>query len=429
MLGWLLIAAVQGAQTPVMLELPAQAPCTLSTALPLALAEEKLVVATSPLTLKVQVEREALAVSLVEHGAVHAARELGFRADDCPVLPQVIAALARAWVDGALQAREKALERPVEPAVKARTSASLQAADAAFAAIVNEPEPKKLSQTVESEPPPPPNVPKPSPPPPPPPPCARVPGEEEKREEPSLKRPIVAFDASIALLDRSFSYSQVGTMNLRSYSAPMILDPELRLELYPLALLTKGPLAGVGVDGSYSTSFFQNSRRSGTAATWPTSMPHYDVNLRYRWTPLRTLDAALIPFVGYDDRRFNVGTGTDGTQLDGLAMTSYSSIRLGVAAELPILNSGIILFGKLAALIVMSSGQIISTDYFPHGSNFGIEGQLGVGYRIVGPLQIRLAFDYTHYGMTFQTTASDTYVASGAVDLYMAGRLGVRLVF
>jgi hypothetical protein len=116
---WFLIAAVQGAQTPVMLELPAQAPCALSTALPLALADENLVVAKSPLKLSVAPRQGVIAVALSDHGVVRATRELDFAAEDCPVLPQVIATLARAWVDRTMRAAALAVgprRAPVAPA-------------------------------------------------------------------------------------------------------------------------------------------------------------------------------------------------------------------------------------------------------------------------------------------------------------------------
>ena len=66
---------------------------------------------------------------------------------------------------------------------------------------------------------------------------------------------------------------------------------------------------------------------------------------------------------------------------------------------------------------------------FRRGSNFGIEGQLGAGYRIAGPVSIRLAFDFVRYGLGFSTEPMDMYRAGGAIDTYLGGNLGVRLTF
>jgi hypothetical protein len=255
------------------------------------------------------------------------------------------------------------------------------------------------------------------------------PAEEESSSDDPFKTPIVELEAGADLFGRNFSYNMVGTMNLRSYSAPFIFAPDLRVEFYPLAFVTKGLAAGLGLDGSFATAIGLKSRRSGTDTTWPTTLTHYDFDVRFRVKPVPAVDAAVIPFVGYGNRHFAVGTGTDGSALDGLPSVSYSSVRIGVAGELPFSTSGFMVFAKFAALVVLSSGQIISPDFFSKGSNFGIEGQAGVGYRVFGPLQLRLAFDFTRYGLTFKTTASDQFVAAGAVDMYVGGNFGVRLVF
>lgn len=336
------------------------------------------------------------------------------------MLPQVIATLARGWVDAALQARVKAAPPP-----PVERSEAFQQVDQAF----NTQEPEPSPPPASSEPPSPaptqakeaelplkaPPLPEPATPTPP-------------AEEPGPRPQVLALEAGASLYSRSFSYSMVATMNLRSYSAYLLLEPDVRVEVYPLALLTKGLLSGLGVDGSFGTAIGARSRRSGTDATWPTTLMHFEMDARYRWTPVRSVDAAVIPFAGVGNRRFEVGLGSDGSALD-VPGTSYWAVRVGVAGELPIVRTGVLVFAKLAALIVVSSGQIISADYFPTGSTFGFETELGVGYQLFGPLQLRLAFDYTRYGLTFQTTASDVHVASGAADLYMGGHFGVRLVF
>ena len=51
------------------------------------------------------------------------------------------------------------------------------------------------------------------------------------------------------------------------------------------------------------------------------------------------------------------------------------------------------------------------------------------GYRIVGPLSVRVAFDFVRYGLGFSPDPMDTYRAGGAVDMYLGGNVGVRLTF
>lgn len=258
------------------------------------------------------------------------------------------------------------------------------------------------------------------------------PDEDAPAPRKPVKDPFVAIEVGVDLFSRNFSYNAPETNNLRSYSAGLIVAPTIRAEFYPLALFMKGFLTGIGVDGSFAYAVGLKSRRSGTDVTWPTTLQHFDFSLRFRIRPIESLDAAIIPFVGYANRSFSVGTGTDGSTLDGLPNVSYTSIRPGIAGELPFSDSGFLIFAKFAVHIVLSSGQIISPaadGFFKRGSNFGIEGQLGAGYRIFGPLSIRLAFDFIRYGLGFQPDPMDTYRAGGAVDTYLGGNLGVRLTF
>jgi hypothetical protein len=256
--------------------------------------------------------------------------------------------------------------------------------------------------------------------------------EEDLRPRKPVKPPFLSVEAGVELFNRTFSYNAPETNNLRSYSAALIIAPTVRAEFYPIALLSKGFMAGLGVDGTFGIAVGLKSRRSGTDVTWPTNMQHFDFSLRYRIRPIDSIDAAIIPFAGYSMRTFSIGVGTDGSTLDGLPNVAYSAIRPGIAGELPFSDSGFMIFAKFAVQVVLSSGQIISaadTGFFHKGSNFGIEGQLGAGYRVFGPIFVRLAFDFTRYGLGFQFQPTDTYRAGGAVDTYLGGNLAVRLTF
>jgi hypothetical protein len=107
-----LLVALQGAPTPLLLELPVGAPCPLEASLRDALAEEHVTVGPSPFKLTVSFRDRVLELSLVERDSVtRGFRSLPFEADDCPVLPHVIATLARAWLEASL--REAHTEPPV----------------------------------------------------------------------------------------------------------------------------------------------------------------------------------------------------------------------------------------------------------------------------------------------------------------------------
>ena len=78
---------------------------------------------------------------------------------------------------------------------------------------------------------------------------------------------------------------------------------------------------------------------------------------------------------------------------------------------------------------MFSSGEIISAAYFPNGSNLGLDGSLGVGVALLKSLQIRAAFDFNRYGLTFKTEPTDAFVAQGAVDQYVGGTVSLRFQY
>jgi hypothetical protein len=86
-------------------------------------------------------------------------------------------------------------------------------------------------------------------------------------------------------------------------------------------------------------------------------------------------------------------------------------------------------FARFSVLVALSSGEIISAAYFPKGSAFGIDLGLGLGFRILPALQIRAGFDFTRYGLSFTSTAADTYQGTGASDVYLGGHLSLRFEY
>ncbi len=263
------------------------------------------------------------------------------------------------------------------------------------------------------------------------------PEEEEKKYEPPTTRkprrtaPVFVAQVTLDVISRSFSYSNVKTANLRSYSAGFIMAPDPHIEIYPLALMGDGALSGLGLEAGYQIALGLKSKRTGSDVTYPTSLSRLDVGLRYRYRLFDDSDVGVGPFVGYRIQSFSVGKGTDGSTLDGLPGITYSAVRIGAAGDLPFGDSGLLAFASFAVLPVLSSGQIISATYFTKGSALGLDGQIGLGFKLPGleALQIRAAFDFARYGLSFKSAATDTYQADGAADLYIGGEIGVRFTY
>lgn len=53
-------------------------------------------------------------------------------------------------------------------------------------------------------------------------------------------------------------------------------------------------------------------------------------------------------------------------------------------------------------------GEIISADFFPNGSTFGIEAGGGLAVQVLPFLQVRATFEFTRYGLTFTTSETNS---------------------
>jgi hypothetical protein len=264
------------------------------------------------------------------------------------------------------------------------------------------------------------------------PPLVETTPEPEPSPEPPTKqtrRPVIALELGFDVSSKSFSYSGVQTPNLRSYRAPFIAMPDLKAELYPLALATQGFGAGLGIEGGFALAVGLKSRRTGTDVSYPTSITKLDLGLKFQIRPVANSDAYVAPFVGFRTHSFSVGPGSDNSTLDGLPAVSYTALKFGLSGELPFSNTGLLLYGRFAVMPVMSLPTIVSKDYFPSGSALGIDGGLGLGFKIISALQIRVGFDFTRYGLNFKYAPTDTYIADGAVDQYIGGNAALRFTY
>jgi len=262
---------------------------------------------------------------------------------------------------------------------------------------------------------------------------APPPEEEEKPAPPTKqsKRPIIALEVGLEVASKSYSYAEVKTPNLRSYRAPFIVGPALKAELYPLAIVTDGFIAGLGAEVGYFTAVGLKSRRSGTEVTYPTSISRLDVALKFQIRPSSKSDAYVTPIIGFRSHSFSVAPGSDSSVLDGLPAISYSALKFGLGGELPFGDTGLLVFGRFEVMPVLSAPEIISAKYFANGSVLGLDFDLGLGFKLpfLKLLQLRLGFQFARYGLSFRSQPTDMYVADGAVDLFLGGNFAVRFTY
>lgn len=286
-----------------------------------------------------------------------------------------------------------------------------------------EPEPTKPTP-VASKPEPEPTKPEPTPEPEP------EPAKPEKKKKKGAQGPMfLAVEVGASVLGRNLDYVQASTPNLRRYSIFPFPQIDARVEFYPLALVRDDVLSGLGVDLSVGLAPYLKSRRQSSAEAYPTSTMRIAGGFRFRWMPFDKYRAAFIPMLGVNVRSFSVGAASDGTTLDGLPNVSFVGLRAGLGLELPILTDLLTFFGRFCVVPVFSSGQLISSAYFPNGSTFGLDANAGLSLKVLSFLSIRVAFEFEQYASSFKTEATDTYVAAGSVDRYLGGSAAVRLEF
>ncbi|MER2562663.1 MAG: hypothetical protein ABTQ32_18195 [Myxococcaceae bacterium] len=265
--------------------------------------------------------------------------------------------------------------------------------------------------------------------PPPPPPETREPEPEPAPTTTARRIPFIAIEGGVDLLNRSFSYVQPVT-NLRKYNLPIFPLAHAKLEFYPLALGRQDILGGIGLEGGFSFAPWLRSRRESVMDdVYPTSTMRIDAGLAWRIMPVKTLNLSLIPIVGIRYHSFTVAPNSSGARLDLLPNLGYVGLRAGAGFEVGLVNDLIFLFGRFTVVPVFSSGEIISSAFFPNGSNFGLDGNVGFGVGILKMLQLRAAFDFTRYGLTFKTEPTDAFVAQGAVDQYVGGTVSLRFQY
>jgi hypothetical protein len=243
------------------------------------------------------------------------------------------------------------------------------------------------------------------------------------------KHKFLVVDAGADVVVRTFAYQQVATPNLRRYTLPPTGQPSIGLQFYPLALgRDPGLIGGLGVDVNFAFATWIQSRLISAGGPYPTSTTRFDAGLRFDIVPSASFPLTITPWVGVRHHTFTVGEA-NGTRLDGLPGIAYFGLRAGLMLDVPIIPDRLSLFGRFLVLPMFSSGEIISSAFFPNGSTFGFEANGGVGVWILPMLQVRASFEFINYGLTFRTNTGDTYVAAGATDTWIGGNASVRLAF
>ncbi len=252
---------------------------------------------------------------------------------------------------------------------------------------------------------------------------------KSKPAEAASKSKFLVVDVGLDVTNRGLSYNQVATGNLRRYDLPAFAAVTLGLQFYPLALAGRDDLlAGLGAEFNISFAPWLQSRLLSTPEPFPTSAVRIDGGIRWNIVPVKSYPFAISPYVGVRSQSFTVSPLSDGRRLDGLPNIGFLGLRVGLGVEVPIVVNLFSLFGRFGVVPTFASGEIISAAFFPNGSTFGFETNVGLAVRIF-VVELRAAFEYSSWGMSFVTQPTDTYVAAGATDRYLGGNVTLRFAF
>jgi hypothetical protein len=233
--------------------------------------------------------------------------------------------------------------------------------------------------------------------------------------------PLLHVELGLDLERRTLRYSNLASANLSEYEAPVIYSPRLRLEAYPLAQKLEGIPAGLGLLLDYRVAVGLKSAVEG-GPTHPTRQSVFALDLRLRIPVGEEKQSAIIPFLGYRRAGFRVDPAADGTRFVGLPTILTGGPRFGVAVDLVPVEKLHVL-GQADYVIALAKADLIGPDYFPSGSASVIEGELGLGYELVPHVDLRAVFEVSRTGFSFDPAGQSRYVASGASELLLGGRL------
>jgi hypothetical protein len=287
---------------------------------------------------------------------------------------------------------------PAAPAVTAATTAASSAPAAASPAA--EPGPKDASTEVE------------------------VPPEGAVEREP----PLLEVQATLAFLNREYSYSQNASSNpiLRNSTVPLMAEPGLLVGLFPLRA-PSGLFAAFGFEVAAATTVAVNLQRDSdtSGTTFPASSVSASAQL-LSWLRLgKTL--RLAPLLGWQMMNFEVQKAANGTVLNGQPPVHWRAFKAGLKLDLDF-SAWCTLFAELAYLYPYSAGPLTSAPYFTQASaSPSFDSTLGLAFRVAPPLEVRVGFVFTLYALSF--SGAGPAPVTGVSDQRVGMTLGLKYTY
>jgi hypothetical protein len=248
-----------------------------------------------------------------------------------------------------------------------------------------------------------------------------------------------------------YSRSEVDTANLRPYDVFGVPGLHVAGEIYPFATLGIVVLSNIGLTVSYMHAFGLDSQTEDGVYLFGTNWNRFGAGLRYR-QPL-VENAGLPVILGFNGSfhfqnfTFDAESEQAPEIIDEIATVKYLYMRGGVDARIPIVE-WFALAPSFGFIGTLNSGEEepgacqddnpLDTEPAPDchlyerfrdPSAFGIDMGLYVAFVIGKGFETRAGVEYTRFFSSFNPEPGDDYIAGGALDQYLALRVGAAYVF
>ncbi|RKH54853.1 hypothetical protein D7V93_24495, partial [Corallococcus llansteffanensis] len=239
------------------------------------------------------------------------------------------------------------------------------------------------------------------------------------------RAPLVEGAVGLRLFGRSLRYKDDVFGVLRPYTLGLDVGgfalpgaPQVAADLtvYPLARLSQGALARLGLTGAIDQSFGLKSTGSSGAVSYPTVAREWQAGLRYVM-PFGQAERYGFEVTGtYGMNTFRVDPVNEERPLD-LPNVEYKTAGLTLGLRAALTEKFDFNF-RLGYLHPLSAGELSSDTWFPNASMGAVTGSATLAYRLNSFADVRLKADLRRYFFKFNPEPGDPYVAGGAVDQY-----------
>ncbi|HEX9619078.1 MAG TPA: hypothetical protein VF989_03020 [Polyangiaceae bacterium] len=228
-------------------------------------------------------------------------------------------------------------------------------------------------------------------------------------------------------------YPNGGYPPLLTYkSSPVAPSLSLLVDVFPLAFLTGGMVANVGLSLGFETGF-ATAATDSTGQTLDISATTLFVGPRYRAffgeADAKTGDRSDVsPFVAVGSHDFSIGDNLElpnRTPIDLPPNVDYEFFDMGIDSRLLL---GGLWLGPFAKFRWVSSvGDIGGPMAFPNAAAWAFAAGINGGIPVFDVFEIAVGLEYLQYAFDFNPVGAERnpIVAGGAIDRYISGWLGV----